>query len=184
MRAALLAPARLGTRVLAAMRLMRTRLHRGAGCRTQYWVQAWVATQRLRLAAQAAAAATGWTTKELHRQRKLLEAQQDALMDKMERDREADEDDDDDEEEDDGAAFSWFMSAPTIGNRHSGIGHQYARMFHRSDNDHSGTYRRLCHACLQGLLRRRATLGPLHTCIRFTALQMRRPCTAHEDCLG
>lgn len=47
---------------------------------------------------------TGWTTKELHRQRKLLEAQQDALMDKMERDREADDDDEDDDEEDDGAA--------------------------------------------------------------------------------
>ena len=62
-----------------------------------------MATPRLRLGAQAAAAATGWTTKELHRQRKLLEAQQDALVDKMERDREADEDDEEEEEEEDGA---------------------------------------------------------------------------------
>lgn len=42
---------------------------------------------------------TGWTTKELNRQRNLLEAQQDALMD-----REGDDDDDDDDDEDDGAA--------------------------------------------------------------------------------
>ena len=49
-----------------------------------------------------AANSTGWTTKELHRQRKLLEAQRDAFMDKQ--DREADDDDEDEDEEDDGAA--------------------------------------------------------------------------------
>ena len=51
-----------------------------------------------------AANSTGWTTKELSRQRKLLEAQRDALMDKMEEDRKADDDDDEDDDEDDGAA--------------------------------------------------------------------------------